>query len=78
MPTTHPLLDWTIEPPLNFEVGQTYIVKANHPGGYWADFLITITEKTPTGDFGMNLETILDGSPGIIEGYTGREMPEDR
>jgi hypothetical protein len=69
----NPLEEWTIEPPIDFKVGETYIARAMHDKGYWADFLITITEKTENGDYGFTLDTILDGSPGILEGYTQRE-----
>ena len=69
MTNKNSLEDWTIEQPLDFEVSQTYIARAYHVRGYWADFLITITEKTPEGHFGFNLDTILNGTPGIVKGY---------
>ena len=70
--STNPWVEWTIEPPIDFNVGESYIVRANHDKGYWADFLITITERTERGDFGFEIETMLDGSPGMVEGWTGK------
>ncbi len=49
-------------------VGETYIVKANHDDGFWASMLITV--KGEQDDvFEFELDTILDGSPGLVNGY---------
>ncbi len=65
----NPWTEWRIPAPLDFEVGQTYIVRSYHESGLWADFLLTITGQTPDGDFGFRVETMLDGSPGLMEGW---------
>ena len=74
----NPWAEWTIEPPIDFEVGKTYIVRANHDDtGLWADLLITITECTEQGDFGFEVETMLDGSPKMMEGWMGRTEAQE-
>ena len=65
-----PWVEWAIEQPIDFEVGESYIVRANHESGlYWCDLLIEITEKTPGGNFGFKALTMLDGSPGMLDGW---------
>lgn len=66
---TDPWSEWTVEPPLNFVVGATYIVRCTHDSGYWATFLVTVTEKTADGDYGFDIETMLDGSEGLVDGW---------
>lgn len=67
--------DWQLEPPLNFRLGETYIVRANHVSGrFWADLLIEITEYYPeSGVWKIELRTVLDGSPGLVAGFDGRD-----
>jgi hypothetical protein len=63
---------WSIELPLDFVPGETYIVKARSDSGLWASLLITAKgydEDSKIWD--IKLETVLDGSPGLVEGYDG-------
>jgi hypothetical protein len=62
--------DWQIDLPLDLEVGKSYIVKAKHKQ-FWASLLITVTGYDPAMGWKIDLETILDGSPGIVEGFDG-------
>lgn len=64
------LEDWTIEQPVEFVAGGTYIVKANHIKGFWAKLLIEILEKEDEF-YRFKILTLLDGSPGMLEGYLG-------
>ena len=64
----NPLDGWSFEQPVDFEIGETYVVKANHVNGYWASMLITIV-NCEDGVYEFQLETILDGSEGLVDGY---------
>lgn len=70
-----PMQDWQLEPPLNFALGETYIVRAHHVSGrFWADLLIEPTEYYPeSACWKIELRTILDGSPGLVAGFDGRD-----
>ncbi len=63
-------LDWSIELPLDFVPGETYIVNAKSDSGLWASLLILIKGyNTDNKIWEIKLETVLDGSPGLVEAY---------
>lgn len=59
---------WSLEKPLDFVVGETYVVRANHDDGFWASMLITIVGEN-VDSFEFELNALLDGSPGLVDGY---------
>lgn len=70
-------LNWKIDPPLDgsYEVGKSYMVDFDvNDGRFWASGIITITEKWFDEDcggycYGFTLDTLVDGSPGILDGF---------
>lgn len=67
-PANNNLEGWSFEKPIDFEVGETYVVDANHDSGIWASMLITIVGKKKDM-YEFELNTLLDGAPGLVDGY---------
>lgn len=73
------MLDWKFAPPLDgsYEIGETCAVNFDIENGrFWARAIVTITEKWLDEDcggwcYGFNLDTLTDGSPGLLDGFDG-------
>lgn len=59
---------WSFDEPVEFEIGETYVVTATHDRGFWASMLIIIIDCVD-GNYEFRLETLLDGSEGLVDGY---------
>ena len=59
---------WRIDGSIDFEVGKSYVVDLIHDKGFWAQALITI-QTTDGEGYHFKLDTLLTGSPGLVEGF---------
>ncbi len=63
-------IGWKIDMSIPFEVGETCIVRAtSYDDNFWASLLITVLDIDNQDGMKIKVETVLDGSPGIVDAY---------